>query len=140
MKYEIFLKLIMTYKKAEENTRKWHEFGIDLHEGKYPIATYLYNLMRAGFESTYTDDGLEWIDWFIFENEYGHKVWKDIPTMKERKGGTIKEVESDGFGAHDADGTPIAHSYESLWELLEKDHKFKYTVTRRVTKLKTNKK
>ena len=41
---------------------------------------------------------------------------------------------SDGFGVHDADGTPIAHSYESLWELLEKDHKFKYTVTQRVTK------
>lgn len=134
MKYEIFLRLIMTYKKAEENTQKWHEFGIDLLEGKYPITPYLYDMMRAGFESTYTDDGLEWISWFIFENEYGHKVWKDIPTMKERKGGTCKEVESDGFGAHDKDGTPIAHSYVSLWELLERDYKFKYTVTQRVTK------
>ena len=101
MKYEIFLRLIMTYKKAEENVRKYYEFGIDLHEGKYPIAPYLYNLMIAGFESTYNGDGIDWISWFIFENEYGHKVWGDVPTMKEMKDGTIQEVESDGFGASD---------------------------------------
>tara|TARA_R110000803_G_scaffold5604_5_gene18466 strand:+ start:272 stop:649 length:378 start_codon:yes stop_codon:yes gene_type:complete len=125
MKYEIFLRLIMTYKKAEENTRKWYEFGIDLHEGKYPIAPYLYDLMIAGFESTYNEEGIDWISWFIFENEYGHKVWGDIPTMKDNGDGSCEEVESDGFGARDKDGNQIAYSYESLWELLEADYKLK---------------
>jgi len=125
MKYEIFLRLIMTYKKAEENARQWHEFGIDLHEGKYPIAPYLYDIMEAGFESTYNEDGIDWISWFIFENEYGHKAWGDIKSMREMEDGTTKEVESDGIGARDKDGKPIAYSYESLWELLEKDYKIK---------------
>tara|TARA_R110000787_G_scaffold137414_1_gene250201 strand:- start:9829 stop:10158 length:330 start_codon:yes stop_codon:yes gene_type:complete len=108
MKYETFLNLLKTYKKAEDTNREWYEFGIDLHEGKHPIAPYLYDLMAAGFETTYNKDGLEWIDWFIFDNEYGNKVF-----------------EGDGFGAWDKDGKPIAHSYESLWELLEKDYKLK---------------
>jgi len=125
MKYEIFLRLIMTYKKAEENVTKYYEFGIDLHEGKYPIAPYLYDLMIAGFESTYNETGIDWISWFIFENEYGHKVWGDVPTMKEMKDGTIQEVESDGFGASDKDGNPIAYSYESLWNMLEAEYKSK---------------
>tara|TARA_R110000796_G_scaffold166793_2_gene283725 strand:+ start:884 stop:1267 length:384 start_codon:yes stop_codon:yes gene_type:complete len=125
MKYEIFLRLIMTYKKAEENARKYHEFGIDLHEGKYPIAPYLYDLMIAGFESAYNEDGIDWISWFIFENEYGHKVWGNIPTMKDNGDGTCKEVESDGFGASDKDGNPIAYSYESLWNMLEAEYQIK---------------
>ena len=116
MKYKTFLKLLMTYKKAEDTNSKWYEFGIDLHEGKYPIAPYLYDLMATGFETTYNEKGIDWIDWFIFENEYGNKVWGD---------GTSKEVESDGFGARDKDGNSIAHSYQSLWELLEKDYKLK---------------
>lgn len=109
MKYKTFLKLIMTYKKAEDTNSKWYEFGIDLHEGEYPIAPYLYDLMMAGFETTYNKKGIDWIDWFIFENEYGNKVSED------------------GFGAHDKDENSIAHSYESLWELLEKDYKLKIT-------------
>jgi len=122
MKYEIFLRLIMTYKKAEENATKYYEFGIDLHEGKYPIAPYLYDLMIAGFESTYNEAGIDWISWFIFENEYGHKVWGDTPTIN-----TDNEIadpkEHNGFGAHDKDGNPIAYSYESLWKMLEADYK-----------------
>jgi len=115
----------MTYKKAEENTYHWYEFGIDLHEGKYPIAPYLYDLMIAGFESTYNKEGIDWISWFIFDNEYGNKDWNNTKSMKDNGDGTCKEVKSDGFGAHCKDGKPIAYSYESLWELLEADYKFK---------------
>ena len=123
MKYEIFLRLIMTYKKAEENSRQWYEFGIDLHEGKYPIAPYLYDIMIAGFEASYDKEGIDWISWFIFENEYGHKVRGEVPTINQNSE-IVDPKEHDGFGAHDEDGKPIAYSYESLWELLEKDHKF----------------
>ena len=124
MTYTTFLRLIMTYKKAEENTREWYEFGIDLHEGKYPIAPYLHKIVMAGFESSYDKEGLEWIEWFMFENEYGYKDWRDAPIMKENEDGNYETVEPDGYGAHDEEGNPIAYSYESLWELLEKDHKF----------------
>ncbi len=123
MKYEILLRLIMTYKKAEENTHKWSKFGIDLHEGKYPIAPYLYKIMKAGFETTYNKEGIDWIDWFIFESEYGHKVWGEGPTINQNSE-IVDPKEHDGFGAHDKDGNPIAYSYESLWELLEKDYKY----------------
>ncbi len=123
MKYKIFLRLIMTYKKAEENSRQWYEFGIDLHEGKYPIAPYLYDIMIAGFEASYDKEGIDWISWFIFENEYGHKAWGEVPALNQNSE-VVDPSEHDGFGAHDEDGKPIAYSYESLWELLEKDHKF----------------
>ena len=112
MTYEVFLRLIMTYKKSEENCREWYKFGIDIHEGKYPISTYLYGLMKAGYETTYTKEGINWIDWFIFENEYGQKDWSKGKTFEDKG---------------DADGNPIAYSYESLYELLEKDYKLKTT-------------
>lgn len=124
MKYEIFLRLIMTYKKAEENSSQWYEFGIDLHEGKYPIAPYLYEIMKAGFETTYNKEGIGWIDWFIVESEYGEKVWGVVPTVKQN-GDIIDPTEHDGFGAHDVDGNPIAYSYKSLWTMLEDEYKIK---------------
>jgi len=128
MEYKIFLRLLMTYKKSEEHCHEYSEFGIDLHEGKYPIAPYLYELMKAGFESTYTKEGIDWIDWWIFENEYGQKDWGNIPRIDEvnplissRDGKPIKRT--DDNSATDKDGNPIAYSYESLYELLESEYK-----------------
>ena len=124
MKYKTFLSLLTTYKKVEENSSKWYEFGIDLHEGKYPIAPYLHEIMKAGFETTYNEEGIDWIDWFIFENEYGCKVWEVIPTVKQN-GDIVNPTEQDGFGAHDGDGNPIAYNYKSLWTMLEDEYKIK---------------
>jgi len=125
MKYEIFLRLLMTFKKSEENSRKWYDFGVDLHECKYPIAPYLYELMIAGFEAVYDKDGIEWIDWFVFENDYGQKDWSTAPRLNEDN----ELIESEhNHGAEDSDGNPIAYSYESLYELLESKHKQKETI------------
>lgn len=123
MKYKIFLELIMTYKKAEENITKWNNFGINLHKSEYPIAPYLYDLMITGFKTSYNKAGIDWISWFIFENEYGHKVWKNASSFRKNKDGTVTEIDNIDFGAKDKDGNPIAYSYESLWKLLEKDYR-----------------
>lgn len=124
MKYKTFLRLLTTYKKAEESSSKWYDFGIDLHEGKHPIAPYLYEIMKAGFETTYNEEGIDWIDWFVFESEYGNKVWGKGPTIKQNLHPNIPP-EHEGFGAHDADGSPIAYSYKSLWTMLEDEYRIK---------------
>ena len=84
--------------------------------------------MKAGFESTYNKEGIDWIDWWIFENEYGQKDWGNIPRIDEvnplissRDGNPIKRT--DDNSATDKDGNPIAYSYESLYELLESEYK-----------------
>jgi hypothetical protein len=64
------------------------------------LASLHEELFESVFESHYTTEGIEWIYWFVYDNNWG-------------TAGLEAEV----------DGNPVAHSYESLWELLEKDYK-----------------
>jgi hypothetical protein len=101
MTYENFLKALFAYKKVSESLSELHYIGMDFYEGKYQLASLHQELFESVFESHYTTEGIEWIDWFVYDNNWG----------------------TGGLEATDSDGSPIAHSYESLWELLEKDYK-----------------
>jgi hypothetical protein len=101
MTYENFLNAMLTYKKLSKNPSELHDIGMDFYEGKYQLASLHEKLFESVFESHYTTDGIEWIDWFVYDNNWG----------------------TAGLKAKDSDGNLITHSYESLWELLEKDYK-----------------
>jgi hypothetical protein len=124
MKYKSFLTLIMTYKKVSEEISELYDIGVDLLEGKYKILEKVGDMLNEAMEVSYGEEGLDWVNWFIFENEYGQKDWSTAPLYSE-DGKLIKEAGEVRHGAHDENGNPICYSYESLWEYLESNHKSK---------------
>jgi len=65
---------------------------------------------------------MSWVEWFIYESDYGQKDWSELPTYRINEDGKSELIYEKGeirFGAYDGDGNPICYSYESLWEYLE---------------------
>jgi hypothetical protein len=125
MEYKSFLEILMNYKKASEDISELHDIGVDLLEGKYKLSDRFHAMLEASIGSHYNEEGLDWVNWFIFENNYGNKVW-DGPVYSYDEDGklvVIEKEEGDYFGAKDENGDPIFHSYESAWEYLEKNCK-----------------
>jgi len=126
MTYSNFLRTMLTYKKLNEDLSELHDIGIDFFEGKYRLSELSYHLFLCVFESHYTKEGIKWIEWFIFEGDWGYKDFSTTPTyIRDYNGDFTKQDPTDEpkWGARDSDGNPIAYSYESLWELLERDYK-----------------
>ena len=122
MTYELFLELLLTYKKLNEDISELYDIGVDLLEGKYKLSDGIYNLLESSLKTTYNQQGIEWVGWFMFENDWGQKDWGTKPFYDDN-GKIIKAAGEVRHGAVDKDGNPIAYSFESLYELLEKDYK-----------------
>jgi hypothetical protein len=101
MKYEEFNYIIMLYKKTSEEFSNLHDIGFDFFEGKYKLSESFYNLVSKIFEIHYDDLGIDMINWFIFETNYG---------MNDLK-------------AYDKDKNLICYSLESLYNYIEENHK-----------------
>jgi hypothetical protein len=117
---------MLTYKKLSEDFSELDSIGIDFFEGKYRLSELSYSLFKSTFESHYTKEGIEWIEWFIFEGDWGQKDFsRNQAYIQNEDGSTSVKYEEDEvrWGATDGDGNPIAYSFESLWELLERDYK-----------------
>jgi hypothetical protein len=100
MNYEDFKDIIDLYKKTFEQFSELHDMGFDFFEGKYKLSDQFSELFNYSLKTHYTSNGLEWIDWFIFESEYG----------------------TNGLKAHDND-IEICYSIESLYNYIEENHK-----------------
>jgi hypothetical protein len=125
MTYSNFLRTMLTYQKIDRDLSELADIGIDFFEGKYRLSELTYSLFQSTFESHYTKEGIEWIDWFIFDAKWGLADFSSSPTYVEDEfGDFIKTDETNmRWGASDSNGNPVAYSFESLWELLEKDYK-----------------
>lgn len=73
MKKEIFLLLLDTYRKAQRDLRELSAIGFDLYEGRYELATHIDNLFEAAMRANYKEEAIDWIFWFVFENDFGEK-------------------------------------------------------------------
>ncbi len=113
MKYDLFLAVLLSYRKMDR-TLDWlnSEAGVNLYDGPRGISDDLGFLIESVFTAFYTKEGYDWISWFIFENEWGEKDW----------GFEVDDI-TPKYGATEADGTPIAYSLQSLYTLLEKDYR-----------------
>jgi hypothetical protein len=124
MEYGNFLKLMLRYKKINEDISELFDIGVDLMDGRYKLSDNIYKLFETSIESVYGKEGLDWVTWFIFENDWGTKDWSLNPTYDKETGKIIQgDASMIVYGAVDKDGNPIAYSFESLYELLEKDYK-----------------
>jgi hypothetical protein len=120
MKYKKFKESIELHQKGWDDISELLDLGFDLMEGKYKFGDIITKQFTQLMSSYYDKDGIDWINWFIHENNYGDKVWNDIPVYgKNQDGETIIIDRGDGYGAHDEDGNPICYSIRTLWRYLE---------------------
>jgi hypothetical protein len=128
MTYANFIELMLTYKKLNEDLSELYNMGFDLMEGKYKVSELTSKLFLSSFKSHYTEAGIEWIDWFIWENDWGQRDWSKIRTFDPATGKIQDRGDLDplgNYGAKDENGNPICYSHETLWEHLQANHLIK---------------
>jgi hypothetical protein len=103
MTYEQFTTILDNYKSYSETISGAEDVGLDLYEGKFATVVQIEKILETVFLSHYTEEGWEWIDWFIYENEYGQR----------------------GMEAYDEEKNAICYSYKSLYNYINKHHKLK---------------
>ena len=101
MSYEQFLSILDNYKAYCEAISDAYDVGIDLLEGKFATNSYVEKMLKLSIASHYGEMGWDWVSWFIYENDYGHR----------------------GLEAWDGDGNLICHTHKELHEYLETNHK-----------------
>jgi hypothetical protein len=75
-------------------------------------------------ETHYTNDGIEWVSWFIFENEWGETDRSKLPVYRKNESGVMElDLNYNGHAANDENGNPICYDIKSLWEYIEEHHK-----------------
>ena len=123
MKRNKFFKSIELHKKGWDDISELLDLGFDFMEGKYKFGDIITKQFFSLMKTHYNKEGIGWIEWFIYESDYGNKIWSNIPTYgKNQDGEKITVDMEDGYGAHDEDGNPICYSIQSLWEYLENNH------------------
>ena len=120
MTYEEFLKILMSFKKINEDISELYDIGFDFLEGKYRMSDNVSIMFEAVLESYFTDEGIDWINWFIYENDWGTKDWSKLPTFDGVTGKIILEEDHvKAYGAKDENGNPICFSFESTYEYVK---------------------
>jgi hypothetical protein len=104
MKYERFLKIILSLQKEQKTIKTLYDNGVDLINF---VDTY-HVIITELIKEIYGEEGYDWFSWYCYENEFGQKDWSN-------------EKGEEKYGACDAEGNPICYSHESLWEYLEKE-------------------
>lgn len=123
MKYENFLKVIMTQRKLEQQVHKAYVLKIDLMDfvDEYHIIT------KTLLTEIYGEEGYDWYSWFCWESDYGEKDWSKTALRLNEDGSFTKKepTEEIEYGATDENGNPICYSFQSLWEYLESTYRYK---------------
>ena len=121
MKYKNFKKLILAYKNLLDSLSELADIGFDLYgEGKYNLMVDIETMLYCQLQESYTEEGVDWVSWFIFESEFGEKDWSKYRTVE-----TFDSDKDSKYGAFDEDGEPICYNLKSTWKYIEKNHKLK---------------
>lgn len=101
MQLNEFQNLLEKFKSFSDNLSELHDLGFDFYEGKYQLISDVDNIIDITLSSHYTQEGVDWINWFIYETNYGEK---DMEATDENK-------------------NPICYDVESLHQYISKHHK-----------------
>ena len=118
MKYGDFLNLLMTYKKLREDFGELYEMGFDFMEGRYLLEGNVSKLFDSTLNLSFTEKGVDWINWFIYENDWGTTDWSGMKVL-DAQGKLTDRDPMDSYGARDEDGNPICYSFESTWDVVK---------------------
>jgi len=119
MTYEQFEKLLLNYRQFADNVYELSEIGFNLHEGKYPIVDHVETMLSTSIESHYGEEGVQWVEWFILDSNWGERDWSTCDAYNE-KGEIVARKGEPRHGAYDENGEPICYSLESLYKYLKK--------------------
>jgi hypothetical protein len=101
MQQKEFKNLLEKYKALSDKLSELHDLGFDFYEGKFELMSDIEKMFDITIESHYNEKGTDWINWFIYENDYGEKDME----------------------AKDENDNPICYDIKSLHEYIEKYHK-----------------
>ena len=118
MEYEDFLGILMPYKKLMKDFRELYSMGFNFMDGKYELEDNVAKMFDAALNSHFTEEGVEWINWFVYENDWGEKDWS-IYKVFNSQGELTDRDPMEAYGAKDENGKPICYSFESTWELVK---------------------
>ena len=100
---EQFTKVIEDTLKLNKEYDRWDDFGINLWE--LPIGDTTANLTESIWDITFDEDGVDWINWWIYER----------PALFE--GDEVNK-------AYNEDGSEIpTETVDDLWNIVEKFRK-----------------
>lgn len=120
MTYEEFLGILMPYKKLNDEFSELYQMGFDFLEGKYLLEESISRIVDTALSSHYTVEGVDWINWFMFENEYGQRDWSKLPVYDTKTGKIIEDADPmKAYGAKDENGNPICYSFETTYEFVK---------------------
>lgn len=96
MNKEKFIQILKKYKQIGESVHRYYQFGIDLLEVSHSPIAPIDDIIQIIFRSIYSEEGIDWINWFMFENDFGD----------------AKMEASDN-------GVSICQTYEELYDYIE---------------------
>ena len=120
MEYNNFEILLLSYKSLWEKLNNLEDLGFDFYDGKFKLMEDIENMLYTSLKNEYNEEGVDWISWFIFENDFGKKDWSKtrcVNHVNEEKNKNSK------YGAFDEKGRPIFYSMKNTWKILEKKYK-----------------
>ena len=62
-----FVTMINTIEKYDAEIERWNDFGIALYE--LPICELTWELINMYLEEMFNEDGVDWINWYIYERK-----------------------------------------------------------------------
>lgn len=62
-----FVAMINAIEKYDAEVERWADFGIELYE--LPICELTWELINMYLEEMFDKDGIDWINWYIYERK-----------------------------------------------------------------------
>ena len=62
-----FVAMINAIEKYDAEVERWADFGIELYE--LPICELTWELINMYLEEMFNKDGIDWINWYIYERK-----------------------------------------------------------------------
>ena len=62
-----FVAMVNAIEKYDAEVERWADFGIELYE--LPICELTWELINMYLEEMFNKDGIDWINWYIYERK-----------------------------------------------------------------------
>lgn len=62
-----FVAMVNAIEKYDAEIERWNDFGIALYE--LPICELTWELINMYLEEVFNEDGVDWINWYIYERK-----------------------------------------------------------------------
>ena len=84
MKYNNFKKLLKLNKELFTKLSELEKLGFNFYENKkFPLVELMDSYFVEMLKSHYTDTGVDWVLWFVYDNSYGTGGLKAFDGEKE---------------------------------------------------------